>query len=228
MGYDVTYHPVKPEEVRGLYFDHLGDREAHERLGVQFGLDPSDVDRLGAMWDIACDVPDETPFNKGHGFLLALVAGFLRRYWYLRGGAFSFLLEDHPEFRRYVTDWRAVVPTQYLSADFVGEINQNHCSGLYLGPDQLGELKASYQTDQEVRAAMGEVFGETLPIFWMAADYAVEHGYGLIEATDLYCPHPFQPEATKTMIPPDKCVPDGVVLYMKTAARQIREHEEHR
>lgn len=72
---------------------------------------------------------------------------------------------------------------------------------------------------------MDEAFGVTLPVFWQAVDFAVANGLGLIEAADLYCPHPFQPEVTRTLLPVRNCELDGVQLYMRTAAEQMIQYQ---
>lgn len=225
MGYDVTYHPFAADDITHLYFDSLSDRQAAERLAARFGLEPEEAQALSQVLEVAGEVPKGTPFNKGHGYCMALLAGFLRKYWYLRGGAFSFVLDDHPEYQRYVQDWKEVLPATCVDADFVGEITQNHCSGVFLGPSQLQQLKADFAVDPDLRAAMEETFGETLPVFWQAVAFAITNGLGLIEATDLYCPHPFQPEVARTLLPMRNCELAGVKLYMRTAAEQLKQIE---
>ncbi|MBT2748386.1 MULTISPECIES: hypothetical protein [unclassified Lysobacter] len=225
MGFDITYHLIGVDEVQGLYFDSLGDPLAPRRLERLFGLEPDEVAALTQALAVAATLPQGTPFNKGDGYCMAMLAGFLRKFWYLRGGAFSFVLEDHPEYERYVVNWLEVLPAKLVSADFIGVITQNYCSGVLFGPAQLQQLRHDLAVDDGLRGAMEETFGETLPVFLQAVDYALDQGLGLMEASDLYCPHPFQPAATRTLLPARNCMLDGVKLYMRTAAEQLEEIE---
>lgn len=40
-------------------------------------------------------------FDKTHGYYVAIVQGFFRKYYYLRGRAFSFLIDENIEFKKY-------------------------------------------------------------------------------------------------------------------------------
>ena len=51
--------------------------------------------------------PDEL-FDKSHGFYIAVVQGFFRDYYYTRGSAFSFLVEQKPELGRNLRTVRPV------------------------------------------------------------------------------------------------------------------------
>ena len=118
MGYDVSFHPISPEEMQEWYFTPLswvqqGQEEKVLALAAQNGIEDFyaekylDTLRVGAGTE-----PDEL-FDKSHGFYIAVIQGFFRDYYYTRGSGFSFLIEEKPEYARYFTSWEQVVPTAF-------------------------------------------------------------------------------------------------------------------
>ena len=59
--------------------------ERFDAVGVQYTL------RVGA------ETESNELFDKSHGFYIAVIQGFFRDYYYTRGSAFSFLVEQKPE-----------------------------------------------------------------------------------------------------------------------------------
>lgn len=99
MGYDVSFHPISPEEMQEWYFTPLswvqqGQEEKVLALAAQNGIEDFyaekylDTLRVGAGTE-----PDEL-FDKSHGFYIAVIQGFFRDYYYTRGSGFSFLIEE--------------------------------------------------------------------------------------------------------------------------------------
>ena len=87
MGYDVSFHPISPEEMREWYFTPLswvqqGQEEKVLALAAQHGMEDFyaekylDTLRVGAGTE-----PDEL-FDKSHGFYIAVIQGFFRDYYY--------------------------------------------------------------------------------------------------------------------------------------------------
>lgn len=83
MGYDVSFHPISPEEMREWYFTPLswvqqGQEEKVLALAAQHGMEDFyaekylDTLRVGAGTE-----PDEL-FDKSHGFYIAVIQGFFR------------------------------------------------------------------------------------------------------------------------------------------------------
>ncbi|HEX7814313.1 hypothetical protein [Dyella sp.] len=226
MGWDVTYHPFAPTEVRGIYFRALRDEAFREQLYGEFAVHGSDAERLASIFEEAATYVAEDHFTKYHGFAMASVAGFLRRYWYIRGSAFTFLVEEDPLYFRYVTDWRSLIPDEFVTEDFRGIICENYCGGVFLGPEGLRALKVDYERDEQVRKDMDKLFSHgRLPVFWKAVDYALENGLGLIEATDVLVPNPFAYDQSQCYSQALHCETEGVVLYGKAIVEQAREAE---
>ena len=152
MGYDVSFHPISPEEMREWYFTPLswvqqGQEEKVLALAAQHGMEDFyaekylDTLRVGAGTE-----PDEL-FDKSHGFYIAVIQGFFRDYYYTRGSAFSFLVEEKPEYARYFTPWAQVTPTAFPNPA-ENQIIENYCSGVYLSPKQVTQLLRDLEQDQ--------------------------------------------------------------------------------
>ena len=94
MGWDVTYHPVAADEIQSIYFEGLADREHYHSLVVRFGVNDFYAEQLRSRLEEARNIGSDVPFNKGHAFYAAIISGFLRKYHYIRGGAFSLLASD--------------------------------------------------------------------------------------------------------------------------------------
>lgn len=90
MGWDITYHPVADSEIRDIYFRALEDVTLVEALQQRFRIEPFYMEQLQERIDEARSISADVPFEKGHALYLAIVAGHLRRYHYLRGSALSF------------------------------------------------------------------------------------------------------------------------------------------
>ena len=97
MGYDVSFHPISPEEMREWYFTPLtwiqkGQEEKVLAIAAQHGMEDFYAEKyLDTLRVGAGTAPDEL-FDKSHGFYIAVIQGFFRDYYYTRGSGFSFLL----------------------------------------------------------------------------------------------------------------------------------------
>ena len=136
----------RPEENAGkwvflppLSWVQQGQEEKVLALAAQHGMEDFyaekylDTLRVGAGTE-----PDEL-FDKSHGFYIAVIQGFFRDYFYTRGSAFSFLVEQKPEYARYFTPWEQIVPAVFPNPA-ENRIIENYCSGVYLSPDQAAQL----------------------------------------------------------------------------------------
>ena len=118
MGYDVSFHPISPEEMQEWYFGPLtwvqqGREEKVLALAAQYGMEDFYAEKyLDTLRVGAGTGPDEL-FDKSHGFYIAVIQGFFRDYFYTRGSAFSFLVEQKPEYARYFTPWEQIVPAVF-------------------------------------------------------------------------------------------------------------------
>jgi len=223
MGWDITYHPISACELQSIYFKGLTDKDHYKSLVTQFGVDDFYAVQLRRRFEEARNIEDDISFQKGHAFYVAIISGFLRKHHYIRGGAFSFLLCDDV-MARYVGDWQALVPESYRDRHFNNCLTENYCGGVYLPNDRLKKLREDYQSDSRVRSKMDEAFSDgRLAVFWKAADEAIEKGLGLVEASEVVEPNPFNLNATRSLTNLLNCYPEGALLYQEAAIQQIAE-----
>lgn len=144
MGYDVSFHPISPEEMREWYFTPLtwiqqGQEEKVLALAAQHGMEDFYTEKYLNTLRVGAETESNELFDKSHGFYIAVVQGFFRDYYYTRGSGFSFLLEEKPEYARYFTPWAQVAPTAFPNPA-ENQIIENYCSGVYLSPKQVVQL----------------------------------------------------------------------------------------
>ena len=116
MGYDVSFHPISPDEIQEWYFTPLtwiqqGQEEKVLALAAQYGIEDFYAEKYLDTLRVGAETESNELFDKSHGFYIAVIQGFFRDYYYTRGSAFSFLAEEKPEYGRYFTPWAQVVPT---------------------------------------------------------------------------------------------------------------------
>ena len=118
MGYDVSFHPISPEEMREWYFTPLtwiqqGQEEKVLALAAQYGIEDFYAEKYLDTLRVGAETESNELFDKSHGFYIAVIQGFFRDYYYTRGSAFSFLAEEKPEYGRYFTSWDQVTPVSF-------------------------------------------------------------------------------------------------------------------
>lgn len=80
MGYDVSFHPISPEEMQEWYFGSLtwvqqGREEKVLALAAQYGMEDFYAEKyLDTLRVGAGTGPDEL-FDKSHGFYIAVIQG---------------------------------------------------------------------------------------------------------------------------------------------------------
>ena len=140
VGYDVSFHPISPEEMREWYFTPLtwiqqGQEEKVLALAAQHGMEDFYAEKYLNTLRVGVETEADELFDKSHGFYIAVIQGFFRDYYYTRGSAFSFLVEQKPEYARYFTSWEQITPVSFPNP-MQNRIIENYCSGVYLSPDQ--------------------------------------------------------------------------------------------
>lgn len=198
MGYDVSFHPISPKEMQEWYFVPLtwvqqGQEEKVRAFAAQQGME---------------DFYAEKYLNT-----LRVGAG--------TGGAFSFLVDEKPEYARYFTPWEQVVPAAF-SNPTENRIIENYCSGVYLSPDQAAQLLRDLERNKKVLEDLEELWCDgQLAVLKKALTAAAELGVGLLEATEVVEPNPIAPNESTSYSNLYHCDRDGVYLYIDMAIRQI-------
>lgn len=231
MGYDISYHAIGKDEISQWYFKPLklaqkGDFEPIAKIAREAGMDEFYVEKYADGFRSALQYGTRGIFNKTHGFHLAVAQGYFREYFYTRGTAFSFLAEQNPKFKPYISDWREVLPKEFL-AEFSGEIHneiiENYCCGAYLGADSVQKLLRDYEADGEIKEAIDEFYAQNLPVFLNALNLAAELGVGLLEATEVVEPNPIDLNRSESFSNLFNCDTQGALIYAEIAAQQIGE-----
>ena len=231
MGYDISYHAIGKDEISQWYFEPLklaqkGDFEAIAKIAREVEMDEFYVEKYAESFHSALQYGTQGIFNKTHGFHLAVAQGYFREYFYTRGTAFSFLAEQSSKFKPYISDWREVLPAEFL-AEFSGEIHneivENYCCGAYLSADNVQKLLRDYEAGGEVKSAVDEFYAQNLPVFLKALNSAAELEVGLLEATEVVEPNPIDLNKSESFSNLFNCDTQGALIYAEIAARQIGE-----
>ena len=226
MGYDVSFHPISPDEIQEWYFTPLtwiqqGQEEKVLALAAQNGIEDFYAEKYLDTLRVGAETESNEPFDKSHGFYIAVIQGFFREYYYTRGSAFSFLLEEKPDYARYFTPWAQVVPTAFPNPA-ENRIVENYCSGVYLSPDQVMQLLKDMEQGPKVCEDLERIWSNgQIAVLKKALTAAAELGTGLLEATEVVEPNPIYPNESSSYSNLYHCNRDGVYLYMNLAMQQL-------
>ena len=226
MGYDVSFHPISPEEMREWYFTPLtwiqqGQEEKVLALAAQYGMEDFYAEKYLNTLRVGAETEADELFDKSHGFYIAVIQGFFRDYYYTRGSAFSFLVEEKPEYARYFTPWAQVTPTAFPNPA-ENQIIENYCSGVYLSPKQVTQLLRDLEQDPKVLEDLEGLWSNgQLAVLKKALTAAAELGVGLLEATEVVEPNPIRPNESTSYSNLYHCDRDGVYLYIDTVSAQL-------
>ena len=231
MGYDISYHPISEKEMYLWYVQpveaaakddfaaaeqHAAEHEVHEFYQQKY----KDTLKTGA------ETTHEETFDKSHGYYIANVQGFFRKYFYTRGSAFSFLIDSKPYFKKYTKNWQDTLPGQYKNAA-INSITENYSSGVYLPYESVEQLYQDYQSSAQIRNDLDSFFSHgRIAIFQEALAFCREHQLGLLEASEVVEPNPLDLNQSVCYSNLFNCDVAGALLYQETAMQQIAEIEQ--
>ena len=156
--------------------------------------------------------------GKVDGFIL--YANTLQ-YYYTRGSAFSFLVEQKPEYARYFTSWEQITPVSFPNP-MQNRIIENYCSGVYLSPDQVIQLLKDMEQDPKVLEDLEGLWSNgQIAVLKKALSAAAKSGVGLLEATEVVEPNPISPNESTSYSNLYHCDRDGVYLYIDAVSGQL-------
>lgn len=77
MGYDVSFHPISPEEMREWYFTPLtwiqqGQEEKVLALAAQYGMEDFYAEKYLNTLRVGAETEADELFDKSHGFYIAV------------------------------------------------------------------------------------------------------------------------------------------------------------
>lgn len=226
MGYDISYHPINEQEIQEWYFDVLFDHTRIDKVARAHNLDEFHEEKYRNTIRIAGRTEPNELFDKSHGYYIAVVQGFFRRYFYVRGAAFSFALEKNPEFVRYTKRWEEIVPDRPENP-VQNRISENYSSGVFIPADRVAELLDDYYRVQPLKEALDKQFSnQRITVFLNALRFAKSNNLGLLEATEVIEPNPQNLSRSSCYTNLTHCDPEGQQLYEKATIEELRILEE--
>ena len=190
MAIHVTYHPFSTADVRGLYLDAVGLDAAIEDLARALGLDPGGLAQLKALLRHGGRArPEGMSLRQAHLHNLARVSELLCNRWYTGDCRLS-ALSALADFGRYIADARGPPPGSGIR-EGSSQAGRASCADriVLLSCEALKRLRADCAERAMLRSRLaGEFRRGWLEVFWAAADYAIAHDRGLIEAVNLVRP----------------------------------------
>lgn len=225
MGFDISYHPISTEEVQNWYFNVLENPSLAEKLGEEYEIDPFYIDKYKEVIDVALKTTTDDPFDTTHGYYIAVIQGLFRKYFYTRGSGFSFLIEEKGDFAKYTTEWQKFIPVQYTNP-IANILTQNYSSGIYISAEQVKELLSDFENNEKTKEDLLNFYSHgRIDVFIEALKYSAENNLGLLEATEVVEPNPFDLNNSVSYSNLFNCDTAGALLYREAALVQIREIE---
>lgn len=230
MGFDITYHPIKEEEIFKWYFNALKDENIEEKAretAKPYDIDEFYVEKYIDVLKVGIDVNDEEIFDKTHGFYTAVIQGFFRKYFYIRGGAFSFLIEKDSSYKRYTKKWEDMLQNcKYVKIKnhIENKITENYTSGVYIPYESVISLLKDYKENKKVKEDLDYIYSYgRIDVFLHALEFAKENECGLLEATEVTEVNPLDLNKSECYSNLFNCDIEGALLYEKAALEQIKE-----
>src|SRR5262245_38924448 len=188
MGFDVTFHPVRLDVEGKVIRDLLLSKTTPKKVAKAL---PNCKDDLPQMVEenLANLVKNETNEYLAcfASYNTAMLAGYLRPYWYARGQAISFYLEQHRDQTNVFTSFLKWLgePFSNRADPTNGLIFDNWSgSGVITSPSEFLEWFS--------RQNFGELFDEEgLEAVRQCANCCIARGWHMLEATDVYGPSGF-------------------------------------
>lgn len=232
MGYDISYHPITEAEMREWYFDLdftaivEKDYSALEQLAKQYGIEDFYLEKYRDMLDVAVNTEPDAAFELSHGYYMAVTQGLYRKYYYTRGSAFSFLIQEHPHFEQYTKPWQEMLTHKYTNPIY-NRLHGNYSSGVYIPADKVIQLLNDYGSNPAIKEALDTFYShQRINVFLKALLAAQDNNQGILEATEVVEPNPLDLESTACYSNLYNCDTEGAILYQQAAMEQFREIEQ--
>lgn len=232
MGYDVSYHPISEDQIKEWYWDVdfikilENDFIQVEEIAKKYQLDDFYKEKYIDTIKHATEVLPEEYFEVSHGYFIAVIQGFFLKYFYTRGSAFSFLIDDDAFFKQYTKAWQEFSPYNYENP-IANKIVQNYSSGVYIPKEKVVMLLQDYHTNADVKSKLDAFFSHNrITVFLKGLETAKEMNTGLLEATEVVEPNPMNLNDSVCYSNLYNCDPEGALLYQEAVMEQFKEIEE--
>lgn len=225
MGFDISYHPISEEQMNTWYFELIKNPEKIEALAFDHQIDDFYKTKYQDTINAGRETDQNDYFDKTHGFFIAVVQGFFETYFYVRGAALSF--SENKQLNSYYKKWEEFIPVGSITKKVENRLVENYCSGVYIPADQVACLLEDYHNKADIRSELDQLFSEgRIAVFLKALNFAKERGLGLLEATEVVEPQPFDLNESKSYSNLFNCDQEGPLLYQVTAFEQIKDIEQ--
>ena len=230
MGWDISFHPISESELFEWYFDRLPEIKRNntrpaKKIAKKWGIPNLHIKNYINILKEGAKTKHSISFNSTHCYFCAIVQGFFRPYQYVRGAAFTFALEANPNLMEgYIKKWEDIVPPGFENP-ILNKLNYSYSGGAYLPNENLERLIHDYKTNPEVKDCMDyNLKGEkNVEILFKAVHYAIDNGLGVLEATEVIEPKPFDLNNSRCRSNLHNCDPEGALLYAQAAVDEIKE-----
>lgn len=100
MGYDVSYHPISPAQMKLWYFDRLNDPDFSqgEAIGKKAGMKDFYIEKYKETLRAAQETDPQACFDLSHSYYLAVVQGFFPPFTTPEEPPFPFCWKAIPNF----------------------------------------------------------------------------------------------------------------------------------
>lgn len=225
MGFDISYHPIRQDQMNLWFFQPLkalqnGDDSVIQDI-IQKQPETFFAEKYSYVLQSIVNQLD-LPAEKGLLYGMAVISGLFTRYQYIRGTAYSFLLEKHPEMEKYCSPWSSFLP-DWVKAPVHSRIEENYSSGIYMNPDQVKALLSDYENDETIHEILKDFFATNLEVFLLALQEASDTNSGLMEATEIIEVDPFDINKSTCYSDIRFCDPKGTYVYHDVAIAQFKE-----
>lgn len=232
MGFDVSYHPISEKEMNEWYFDRLVDVKNQDfrkinSLAREFAIDGFYVERYMEIIKAGLMSKENDSFEETHGFYVAAIQGLFRKFFYTRGVALSFLIEENVSIAKYTKSWEEILGTE-IDVPVANKIIENYSSGVYIPHERLKELYIDYNRNPKFRETLSNHFSHgRIKVFMTAVMYSIDNKMGLLEATEVVELNPIELSKSKCFSKISNCDRDGVLLYQQMALEEKEEAQEN-
>ena len=230
MGFDVTYHPINENEMREWYFDRLEEVRQNNlttvhQLAKQFEMEDFYVDKYIEVLTTGAALSTDPSvfFDTTHGFYVAVVQGFFRTHFYVRGSMLTDLFERNPDFFQYTKSWSSVLEKE-IECSVANKITENYSSGVFMPYEQVQKLYHDYLNIPSVKEKVDWIFSDgRIDILIKAMKFCLENELGLLEATEIVAPDPLDLNNSGSYSNLLNCDTEGAILFQEVALGQIIE-----